>query len=68
MGDARHALNWPRMFKLALDPEKAQRYYESTPIAERHTCSMCGKMCAVRTTNRILNGQDVSFVTEIESC
>ncbi|MFR4402389.1 MAG: phosphomethylpyrimidine synthase ThiC, partial [Peptococcus niger] len=60
MGDARHALNWPRMFKLALDPEKAQRYYESTPIAERHTCSMCGKMCAVRTTNRILNGQDVS--------
>lgn len=68
MGDARHALNWPRMFELALDPEKAQRYYESTPIAERHTCSMCGKMCAVRTTNRILNGQDVSFVTEIESC
>lgn len=68
MGDARHALNWPRMFELAMDPEKAQRYYESTPIAERHTCSMCGKMCAVRTTNRILNGQDVSFVTEIESC
>ena len=64
MAKARHALDWEEMFKVAVDPEKARRYYESTPIAERHTCSMCGKMCAVRTTNMILNGEKVEFCTE----
>lgn len=68
MSDARHELNWDRMFKLAIDPEKARTYYTSTPPAERHTCSMCGKMCAVRTTNMILEGKDVSFVDKLEDC
>lgn len=68
MSDARHELNWSKMFKLAIDPEKARRYYQSTPPAERHTCSMCGKMCAVRTTNMILEGKDVSFISEIVEC
>ncbi|MFG6325601.1 MAG: phosphomethylpyrimidine synthase ThiC [Lachnospiraceae bacterium] len=64
MSDARHRLDWEEMFKYALDPEKARRYYESTPVSERHTCSMCGKMCAVRTTNMILDGKKVEFCTE----
>ena len=57
MADARHKLDWDAMFEVAIDKEKAKRYYESTPVSERHTCSMCGKMCAVRTTNLILEGQ-----------
>ena len=64
MAAARHALDWEGMFKVAIDPKKARSYYESTPIAERHTCSMCGKMCAVRTTNMILNGEKVEFCSE----
>ena len=64
MAKARHALDWEEMFKICIDPEKARAYYESTPIAERHTCSMCGKMCAVRTTNMILNGEKVEFCSE----
>ncbi len=64
MAKARHELDWEEMFRIAVDPEKARRYYESTPIAERHTCSMCGKMCAVRTTNMILNGEKVEFCSE----
>lgn len=64
MAKARHKLDWEEMFKYAIDPEKARAYYESTPIAERHTCSMCGKMCAVRTTNLILEGKKVEFCTE----
>ena len=64
MSDARHALDWEKMFSIALDPEKARRYYESTPPSERHSCSMCGKMCAVRTTNMILEGKEVKFCTE----
>ncbi|MCR5717868.1 MAG: phosphomethylpyrimidine synthase ThiC, partial [Oscillospiraceae bacterium] len=54
MADARHKVDWDEMFKYAIDPEKAKAYFESTPPADRHTCSMCGKMCAVRTTNMIL--------------
>ena len=57
MADARHKLDWPAQFALALDPEKAERFYNQVPPTERHTCSMCGKMCAVRTTNMILEGK-----------
>ncbi|MDP4120422.1 MAG: phosphomethylpyrimidine synthase ThiC [Bacillota bacterium] len=64
MADARHNLDWDEMFKLAIDGEKARAYYESTPPADRHTCSMCGKMCAVRTTNMILEGKKVEFCSE----
>lgn len=64
MAKARHALDWDKMFEICIDPEKARAYYESTPISERHTCSMCGKMCAVRTTNMILNGEKVEFCSE----
>lgn len=64
MAAARHKLDWDEMFSLAIDPEKAQRFYEQTPPSERHTCSMCGKMCAVRTTNMILEGKEVTFCSE----
>ena len=64
MAEARHRVDWEEMFRLAADPEKARRYFESTPPADRHTCSMCGKMCAVRTTNLILEGKKVEFCTE----
>ena len=65
MADARHKLDWDEMFKYAIDPQKAKDYYNSTPVAERHTCSMCGKMCAVRTTNLILEGKKVTFCSEL---
>ncbi|MGE4548140.1 MAG: phosphomethylpyrimidine synthase ThiC [Intestinibacillus sp.] len=68
MADARHQLDWDAMFRVALDPEKAERFYNQTPPSERHTCSMCGKMCAVRTTNLILEGKKVEFCTEADAC
>ncbi|MBQ8508604.1 MAG: phosphomethylpyrimidine synthase ThiC [Clostridia bacterium] len=64
MADARHKVDWDEMFKIAVDPDKARAYYESTPPSDRHTCSMCGKMCAVRTTNLILEGKKVEFCSE----
>ena len=64
MSDARRRIDWDEMFKYAIDPEKARRYFESTPPADRHTCSMCGKMCAMRTTNMILEGKKVEFCSE----
>lgn len=64
MSDARKQTDWETMFDLAIDGEKARRYFESTPPEDRHTCSMCGKMCAVRTTNMILDGKKVEFCSE----
>lgn len=64
MAEARHAVDWDKMFEIAVDGDKAKEYFESTPPADRHTCSMCGKMCAVRTTNMILAGEKVEFCTE----
>ena len=68
IADARHKLDWPAQFALALDPEKAERFYNQVPPTERHTCSMCGKMCAVRTTNMILEGKEVKFCSEKGAC
>lgn len=68
MAAARHKLDWEKQFSLALDPEKAERFYNQTPPTERHTCSMCGKMCAVRTTNLILEGKKVEFCSEKGAC
>lgn len=62
MASARHKVDWEEMFSLAIDEEKARRYYETTPPSDRHTCSMCGKMCAVRTTNMILEGKKVELL------
>ena len=54
MSEARAAIDWERMFSLAIDPEKARRYRaESSPELE-DTCTMCGKICAVRTMNELL--------------
>ena len=64
MARERKAMDWDGMFRVALDGEKARRYFESTPPADRHTCSMCGKMCAVRTTNLILEGKKLEFCSE----
>ena len=65
MAAARHKVDWEEMFKIAVDEDKARAYFESTPPADRHTCSMCGKMCAVRTTTLILEGKTVTFCSEL---
>lgn len=66
MADARHKLDWEAQFALALDPKKARDYYNSVPPADKHSCSMCGKMCAVRTVNKIMNGETVEFCDDFQ--
>jgi phosphomethylpyrimidine synthase len=58
MSEARRNLDWPRMFDLALDPEKARRYRAESSPENEDSCTMCGKMCAVRNMNRVLAGED----------
>lgn len=64
MGTARHKLDWNAMFDLAIDPEKARRYRESSRPEKEDTCSMCGNFCAVKNVNRILDGEIVSIFDE----
>lgn len=62
MSEARRELDWEKQFELAMDGEKARKYRaESTPERE-DTCTMCGKMCAVRNINKILRGEDVDIM------
>ncbi|SCP95561.1 phosphomethylpyrimidine synthase ThiC [Anaerobium acetethylicum] len=61
MAEARNDVDWDRMFDLAIDGEKARDYFESMPPEDKHTCSMCGKMCAMRTTKMILEGKKVEL-------
>ena len=61
MADARHAFDWERMFELAIDGEKAREYYDSAPPSEEGTCTMCGKMCAVRTVNKALEESEMDL-------
>jgi phosphomethylpyrimidine synthase len=58
MAKARRSFDWERMFELAIDGERARAYYESAPPREDDTCTMCGKMCAVRTVNKALEQVD----------
>lgn len=62
MSDARRRIDWEEMFSYAIDPKKAREYFESVPPTDKHSCSMCGKMCAMRTTNKILNGEKVEIL------
>ncbi len=62
MSKARRDLDWEKMFDLSIDPEKARRYRAESKPENEDTCTMCGKMCAVRNINKILKGEDVDIM------
>jgi phosphomethylpyrimidine synthase len=61
MSQARAKLDWEAMFQLALDPVKPRRYREESQPEQMDSCTMCGKMCAVRNVNRILAGKEIGI-------
>lgn len=61
MNVARHTLDWGKMFSLALDREKPERYRKNSPPEKEDTCTMCGEMCSVRNMNKILRGEDIKI-------
>lgn len=64
MSLARKQLDWNKMFSLAINPDKARSYRESSKTEKEDTCSMCGNFCAVKNMNRILDGEIVSIFDE----
>ncbi|KGN02495.1 thiamine biosynthesis protein ThiC [Clostridium novyi A str. 4570] len=64
MSRARRDLDWDTMFDLAIDPEKAKRYRAESIPEDEHTCTMCGKMCAVRNMNKVMDGKNINILRE----
>lgn len=64
MGQARRKLDWDAMWKCALDPVTGKKRYEESSAATEGTCTMCGKMCAVRTVNKIFEGTTIDLGME----
>lgn len=62
MSKARYERDWCKMFELAIDSEKPKKYRDSSLPEHEDSCSMCGKMCSMRTVDRILNNEDVELI------
>ncbi|KAF2955238.1 phosphomethylpyrimidine synthase ThiC [Marinitoga sp. 38H-ov] len=62
MSKSRKEFNWDNQFKLALDGEKAKKYYNERKGAESNMCSMCGQLCALRITEEYLEKSEILFI------
>jgi phosphomethylpyrimidine synthase len=54
MSRARRALDWEKMFELAIDPELARTRRDEVKSGEDDRCSMCGEFCAIRNEDDFL--------------
>ncbi|MBK1811479.1 phosphomethylpyrimidine synthase ThiC [Clostridium sp. YIM B02505] len=61
MSKARADLDWEKMFELSIDEEKARRYRKESSPENPDSCTMCGKMCSMRTMKKILNNEDLNI-------
>jgi len=53
---AREKLDWNKMFKLCIDPEKAKKYRKKRyPKEDEKVCSMCGNLCAIKIVNEYID-------------
>ncbi|UCE39260.1 MAG: phosphomethylpyrimidine synthase ThiC [Thermoplasmata archaeon] len=58
MAKARRDLDWEKMFKLVIDPEKARGYRDQRKPTSEEFCSMCGDLCAIKLPKKYLRGED----------
>lgn len=64
MSKARADIDWETMFNLAIDGEKAKKYRAESKPHDEESCTMCGKMCSMRTMKKILNGEDLNILRD----
>jgi len=58
MADARASFDWEGQFRLCLDPATARRIRGEALPEDGDVCSMCGHLCALKTSRRTLQGDD----------
>lgn len=54
MAEARASFDWERQFKLCMDPQTARRMRGEALPEDGDVCSMCGHLCALKTSRRTL--------------
>ncbi|MDR5586680.1 phosphomethylpyrimidine synthase ThiC [Clostridium aquiflavi] len=64
MSKERAELNWEKMMELAMDSTKPKKYREESKPHDEETCTMCGKMCSMRTMKKILNGENLNIIRD----
>ena len=64
MSKARADIDWETMFNLALEPEKAKKFRAMSKPHDEESCTMCGKMCSMRTMKKILAGEDLNILRD----
>lgn len=51
LSKARASLDWKKVIKLSIDPERTRRFYR--PSSAQKACTMCGEFCAVKKSSKI---------------
>lgn len=54
MAEARATFDWERQFNLCMDPQTARRMRGEALPEDGEVCSMCGHLCALKTSRRTL--------------
>jgi phosphomethylpyrimidine synthase len=54
MADARASFDWEKQFSLCMDPQTARRMRGEALPEDGEVCSMCGHLCALKTSRRTL--------------
>ena len=62
MSDARRTFDWEAQWKCAIDPDTARRIREERKPEHDDSCSMCGKLCAIRSMNKSLSWEHIDIL------
>ncbi len=54
MAKARRALDWQEQIRLSIDPVRARKLRESSMPKETDVCTMCGELCAIKKSSKVL--------------
>jgi phosphomethylpyrimidine synthase len=54
MARARKALDWKEQIRLSIDPQRARKLRESSLPHDSDVCTMCGELCAVKKSSKVL--------------
>lgn len=55
MARARKSLNWQEQIRLSIDPSRARKLRESSMPKETDVCTMCGELCAIKKSSKVLS-------------
>ncbi|MBI3821008.1 MAG: phosphomethylpyrimidine synthase ThiC [Planctomycetes bacterium] len=65
MSRYRKALDWPGMYRLAMDPDKARKYKEGSEAAGKAVCTMCGSLCSINIDNHTHRPESVTAAQDV---